>query len=95
MEIVENKINPADVAALKEVQTESAPQYDPKKMYEWGPSSKFTLTGDEFGVILNSLRKVLVSPEAQMILAVDRASDAIENVLARAVATGQVTEKKK
>lgn len=92
MEIVENKINPVGEDVQAEI---AAPQYDPKKMYEWGPSSKFTLTGDEFGVILNSLRKVLVSPEAQMILAVDRASDAIENVLARAVATGQVTEKKK
>lgn len=94
MEIVENKINPG-TPKVDDPQMETAPQYDPKKMYEWGPSSKFTLSGDEFGVILNSLRKVLVSPEAQMILAVDRASDAIENVLARAVATGQVTEKKK
>lgn len=95
MEIVENKINPVGDDSRDAKAEVAPPQYDPKKMYEWGPSSKFTLTGDEFGVILNSLRKVLVSPEAQMILAVDRASDAIENVLARAVATGQVTEKKK
>lgn len=69
------------------------PTYDPKKMYEWGHGSSFTLTGDEFGVILNSLRKILVTPEAQTILLADRASDVIEHVLARAVERGQVKEK--
>ena len=38
--------------------------YSPDKKYTWGPEDHFTLTGNEFGLILNSLRAVLGTPEA-------------------------------
>lgn len=67
--------------------------YDSNKKYQWNPEDVFTLTGAEFGQVLNALRAVLSTPEASKILMVDRANDAIENVIAKAVESGVVKEK--
>ena len=66
--------------------------YDPKKKYRWESETKFLLSGEEFGVILNSLRAILGSPDAQKILLANKANEAIENSLARAVQIGIVYE---
>lgn len=78
------KDNPKDNTKL--------PTYDPNKKYRWEPESQFLLSGDEFGVILNSLRAILNTPEAQRILLVERASKLIDNSLARAIELGIVYE---
>lgn len=78
MEIVENKINP--------------PKYDPAKKYRWEPGSNFLLTGEEFGLILNSLRAILNTPEAQKILLAEKASHSIDKALSRAIEVGIVKE---
>lgn len=67
-------------------------KYDPSKKYRWEPSTVFPLSGEEFGVILNSLRAILNSPEAQRILLANKANEAIENALAKAVQVGFVKE---
>lgn len=69
------------------VKDQEAPvaKYDPSKKYTWTPNDAFVLSGDEFGVILNSLRAILGTAEAQRILLADRANDVIENVFSRAV----------
>lgn len=69
-----------------------AAQYDPSKYYTWEPGTKFLLSGEEFGVMLNSIRAILNSPEGRIILLADQANKAIENSLARAVEIGIVKE---
>jgi hypothetical protein len=66
--------------------------YDPNKKYTWTPGTKFEFSGSEFGVLLNALRAILSSEEAQRILLAERASEMIENVLAKSVAKGDVKE---
>jgi len=69
------------------------PQYDPEKKYEWKQDDVFVLSGGEFGVVLNALRAVLGTAEAQRILLAERASGVVENALARAVMEGRVKAK--
>ena len=66
--------------------------YDPSKRYTWTPTTEFTLTGEQFGLILNSLRGVISTPEAARILLAAQANDSLESVLAKAVESGAVVE---
>jgi hypothetical protein len=66
--------------------------YDPSKRYTWTPATEFTLTGEQFGLILNSLRGVISTPEAARILLAAQANDSLESVLAKAVESGVVVE---
>jgi hypothetical protein len=66
--------------------------YDPSKRYTWTPATEFTLTGEQFGLILNSLRGVISTPEAARILLAAQANESLEAVLARAVESGAVIE---
>lgn len=68
-------------------------KYDSQKQYEWKQSDVFYMTGAEFGVILNALRGVLGTREAQTILLAERASEHVEGILARAVEAGIGKEK--
>lgn len=70
------------------------PAYNPNNKYTWGPEDPFVLSGQEFGVILNSLRAILATPEAQRILIASNANDVIESAFARAVEMGVVKEVK-
>lgn len=70
---------------VKDQAQENVAKYDPSKKYTWTPNDAFVLSGDEFGVVLNALRAILGTAEAQRILLADRANDVIENVFARAV----------
>ena len=69
-----------------------APSYDPSKKYTWSTEHNFTISGGEFGVILNALRAITNTPEAHAIFLADRATGAIESVLARGVEAGIVKE---
>lgn len=66
--------------------------YDPSKRYTWTPTTEFTLTGEQFGLILNSLRGIISTPEAARVLLAAQANDSLEAVLARAVEFGAVVE---
>jgi hypothetical protein len=68
------------------------PAYDPSKKYTWHQDAQFTLSGNEFGMILNSLRGIVSTPEARVILNAASAADVIESVMAKAVETGLVIE---
>jgi len=74
-------------------QVTATPQYDPEKKYEWKQNDTFVFTGGEFGVLLNALRAILGTAEAQRILLAERASGVVENALARAVMEGRVKAK--
>jgi hypothetical protein len=71
---------------------EQTPQYDPSKKYRWSPSDEFTFSGSEFGVVLNALRALVSTQEAQRIILADKASEIMEMALARAVENGTVKE---
>jgi hypothetical protein len=66
--------------------------YDSNKKYTWTPEDVFTLSGAEFGLVLNALRAILSTEEAARVLLAIRANDMIEASLARAVESGAVKE---
>lgn len=66
--------------------------YSAEKRYTWGPDSQFVLSGAQFGLVINALRAILSTPEAEKILLADRANNAIEEVFANAVEQGIATE---
>jgi len=66
--------------------------YDPNKKYSWTPEDSFTLTGGEFGLVLNALRAILNTPEASRILVANQANNVIESALTRAVEEGVAKE---
>ena len=89
MEITENKFK----ESLEQPQVESpVATYDPTKKYKWDHNSTFVLKGEEFALVLNSLRMILQTPEAQKILMTERAADQMEHLLARAVESGVAKE---
>lgn len=69
-------------------------KYDPNKRYTWQPTDKFEMTGDQFGLILNAFRSVLATPEAQRILYIQQANNAVEDIIANAVEGDIVKEVK-
>jgi len=66
--------------------------YDPNKKYTWTPEDVFTISGGEFGVILNALRAILTTSEASKILLANQANNIVEATLAKAVEEGVVKE---
>ncbi len=77
----------ADVINMQET-----PKFDPKKKYTWANDAQFTLTGGEFGLLLNTLRAITSTKEAQTIRMAHEAGDALEYLLANAVEKGVVVE---
>ena len=78
--------------AIVEETTQTKITYDPSKKYTWSPEDVFTLTGQEFGLILNTVRSILSTEEAAKILLANQTNQAIEKVLAVAVESGVVKE---
>ena len=56
-------------------------KYDNSKSYGWDPQTQFVITGEQFAEIINGLKQILSTPEAQTILLAYRAYSAIEEVL--------------
>lgn len=81
----------AEIIDLQEAQQEG-PKFDPNKKYTWNSEAQFVLNGQEFGMLLNSLRAVVSTKEAQTILLAKQAGDVLENTLALAVEAGVVVE---
>lgn len=71
---------------------QNKPSYDPNKKYIWNQEDTFTLSGGEFGVVLNALRAILNTQEAARILIANQANNIIEETLAKAVEAGIVKE---
>lgn len=69
-----------------------APVFDPNKSYTWEKDANFILKGQEFGFILNSLRKSLGTPEAQSVLSQAQSLHIIENLLSEGIQQGIVKE---
>ena len=56
-------------------------QYDPAKKYTWTPEDTFTLTGAEFGLILNTVRAYLSSEEAARFQLMMQTNQVIEKLM--------------
>ena len=67
-------------------------KYDASRRYSWMPEDKFELTGDQFGTVLNALRAIMGTPETQRALALARANDVFETLIAKSVEEGTVIE---
>ena len=78
--IPENNVNVKDIT------------YDPNKKYKWTPTDEINLSGAEFGILINSLRSILGTVEAQQILLAKEANNVVENILARNVESGVIVE---
>lgn len=66
--------------------------YDANKRYTWTPEDAFTLSGAEFGLILNTVRAYMVSEEAARFQLMVKTNEAIESILSRAVEADVVKE---
>ena len=67
--------------------------YNPDKAYTWTPEQEFKISGQEFGLLLNSIRSTISTPEAQRIILMDKAHMALEKVLIAGVEAGEIKEK--
>ena len=67
-------------------------QYDPNKRYTWGPASKFELSGQEFGLILNTIRTFLASEEAAKYQLMVQANNVIESMMEKGVESENIKE---
>jgi len=84
------QMNP--VVKKQETQTETKPEFNPAKKYTWSKDAEFVLSGGEFGLILNALRGVVGTQEAQALFLANEAVGTLEDVLGGAVESGLVKE---
>ena len=86
----------AEIINFDEVQQQEpqqqTPKFDPTKKYTSEKNSQFVLDGEQFGMLLNALRAVVNTKEAQTILLAKQAGDVLEDTLAAAVEVGIVVE---
>jgi hypothetical protein len=84
----------AEIINFEEVakQTPQGPKFDPNKKYTWNMDAKFVLDGGDFGMLLNAMRAVINTKEAQTILLAKQAGDVLEETLAAGVESGLVVE---
>ena len=64
--------------------------YDPSQKYVWSPNEKIELTGQEFALMLNSIRSILNLPEAPAIILADKANTAIDAVMVKNIESGKI-----
>ena len=68
------------------------PKFDPTKKYAWSPETNFTISGNDFGLLLNTLRSITSTKEAQTIILAHEAGDVLEKTLASGVESGIIVE---
>ena len=73
-------------------ETTPASKFDPKKNYTWKADDDFILKGSEFGLVLNALRAILGTQEAQALFLAQEAHTKFEEAFARSVDAGIAKE---
>lgn len=68
------------------------PVYNPALKYSWPKDAKFELTGDQFGLWLNSVRGKVTSQEAMEYRLAFESSDVIEGIMKAGVEAGVIKE---
>ena len=67
-------------------------KYDPSKRYTWTPEDKFTLSGAEFGLFLNTVRAYLSSEEAARFQLMVQANEVVERIMIEGVEADIIKE---
>jgi hypothetical protein len=80
------------MAEIINLQEQQGPKFDPNKKYTWDMNAQFVLDGGDFGMLLNAMRAVINTKEAQTILLAKQAGDVLEQTLSAAVEAGVVVE---
>lgn len=81
-----------EIVKDEETSATVAPTFDPSKKYKWTPDTMFTMNGQEFAVMLNTLRGILSTDLAQSLFSAQNASESMENLLKSAVEDGRAIE---
>lgn len=66
--------------------------YNPSSRYTWTPEDTFTLTGAQFGLILNTVRAYLSSEEASRFQLMVQANEVVEKIMVEGVESGTIKE---
>jgi hypothetical protein len=67
-------------------------QYDANKKYSWTPEDTFTLTGQQFGLFLNTVRAYLSSEEAARFQLMIQTNQVIEELMIKGVESDIIKE---
>ena len=67
-------------------------QYDPSKRYTWTPEDTFTISGQDFGLFLNTVRSYLSSEEAARFQLMMKANEVIEKLMISGVEADIIKE---
>jgi len=66
--------------------------YDPAKKYTWTPEDTFTMSGQDFGLILNTVRSYLSSEEAARFQLMMKTNEVIEKLMIQGVEADVIKE---
>jgi len=66
--------------------------YNPSSRYTWTPEDTFTLTGQQFGLFLNTVRAYLSSEEAARFQLMMQANQVIEELMIKGVESDMIKE---
>jgi hypothetical protein len=67
-------------------------QYDPAKRYTWTPEDTFQISGQDFGLFLNTIRSYLSSEEAARFQLMVKANEVIERIMVSGVEADIIKE---
>ena len=67
-------------------------QYDPAKRYTWTPEDTFTISGQDFGLFLNTVRSYLSSEEAARFQLMMKSNEVIERIMVSGVEADIIKE---
>jgi len=67
-------------------------KYNPNSRYTWTPEDTFTLTGQQFGLILNMVRAYLSSEEAARFQLMIQTNQVIEELMIKGVESDIIKE---
>ena len=67
-------------------------QYDPAKRYTWTPEDTFEISGQDFGLFLNTVRSYLSSEEAARFQLMMKANEVIEKLMIAGVEADIIKE---
>lgn len=95
MELMKNAATKEQDPEMKKAPFPKVAEYDPNKKYKWTPNDTFVLTGNDFGLVLNTLRALTSAPIGlKTLMMAAQANEAMEVSLKAAVELGIVVESK-
>lgn len=70
-------------------------KYDPAKSYSWQPDDVIEITGNDLGLLLNTIRAILSTETAAHIMLAMKCNDSIESIMTKGVESGIIKEQPK